>query len=87
MIKCNITNNRANGHDVPCCDEGMMHSAVFLPKTFNVDLIMRKQPDKSAGHLALQLAWPLHKHQQVQHPPSQPTVAFHPEKGYETVVH
>lgn len=29
---------------------------------------MRKQADKSAGHLALQLAWTLHKRQQVQHP-------------------
>lgn len=34
---------------------------------------MRKQPDKSAGHLALQLAWTLHKHQQVQHRPPLPS--------------
>lgn len=41
----------------------------ILTKTFNVDLIIRKQPDKTAEHLALQLAWILQKCQRVKQPP------------------
>lgn len=49
----------------------------ILTKTFNVDLIIRKQPDKTAEHLALQLAWILQKCQRVKQPPPP---SFTPQK-------
>lgn len=44
IIKLNITDNGANGHAVPSCEEGTSTvRSILKPRMLSVDLIMRSQ--------------------------------------------